>query len=177
MTETTTLAVTGMTCRDCAHHVEQALTTVSGVSKVRVEYSKRVARIESEFPVAIDTLNAALPNSYRVKSLPAEDALDKATTPSSLVGKALGAFGGSRRARAGSETPLITTSELTCPNCGHISRESMPTDACIYFYDCAGCGALLRPKAGDCCVFCSYGSVPCPPVQANQSCCGTQGSR
>jgi hypothetical protein len=23
----------------------------------------------------------------------------------------------------------------------------------------------LRPKAGDCCVFCSYGTVPCPPVQ------------
>jgi hypothetical protein len=23
----------------------------------------------------------------------------------------------------------------------------------------------LRPKQGDCCVFCSYGTVPCPPVQ------------
>ena len=33
------------------------------------------------------------------------------------------------------------------------------------FYPCKGCGAMLRPKAGDCCVFCSYGSVPCPPVQ------------
>lgn len=42
MTETTTLTVTGLTCRDCAHHVEQALTTVSGVSKVRVEYPKGV---------------------------------------------------------------------------------------------------------------------------------------
>ena len=38
----TMLAVTGLTCRDCAHHVEQALTTVSGVSKVRVEYPKGV---------------------------------------------------------------------------------------------------------------------------------------
>lgn len=46
-----------------------------------------------------------------------------------------------------------------------------PTDACIYFYDCAGCGAVLKPRAGDCCVFCSYGSVPCPPVQAKASCC------
>ncbi|MDY0329290.1 MAG: GDCCVxC domain-containing (seleno)protein [Thiomonas sp.] len=27
------------------------------------------------------------------------------------------------------------------------------------------CGAELRPLPGDCCVFCSYGSVPCPPVQ------------
>lgn len=41
----------------------------------------------------------------------------------------------------------------------------MPTDACQYFYDCRGCGAVLRPLAGDCCVFCSYGSVPCPSVQ------------
>ncbi|WP_349666169.1 GDCCVxC domain-containing (seleno)protein, partial [Sinorhizobium sp. 6-117] len=24
---------------------------------------------------------------------------------------------------------------------------------------------LLRPRPGDCCVFCSFGSVKCPPVQ------------
>lgn len=41
----------------------------------------------------------------------------------------------------------------------------MPTDACLFFYDCLGCGAKLRPKAGDCCVFCSYGDTPCPPKQ------------
>jgi hypothetical protein len=34
-----------------------------------------------------------------------------------------------------------------------------------FFYECKGCGALLKPKAGDCCVFCSYGDVPCPPIQ------------
>jgi hypothetical protein len=68
---------------------------------------------------------------------------------------------------------MIMTSQLTCPSCGHVSSESMPTDACIYFYDCKGCGAVLRPKSGDCCVFCSYGSVPCPPAQANSACCGT----
>ena len=42
----------------------------------------------------------------------------------------------------------------------------MPTDACQFFYECKGCGALLKPRAGDCCVFCSYGSAPCPPIQA-----------
>jgi len=26
------------------------------------------------------------------------------------------------------------------------------------FYECTGCGIKLKPKAGDCCVFCSYGS-------------------
>jgi 2-polyprenyl-3-methyl-5-hydroxy-6-metoxy-1,4-benzoquinol methylase len=34
-----------------------------------------------------------------------------------------------------------------------------------------GCGSRLKPKAGDCCVFCSYGSVPCPPIQEGSSCC------
>ena len=56
-------------------------------------------------------------------------------------------------------------STITCPVCGHANAETMPIDACQYFYDCKGCGAVLRPKAGDCCVFCSYGTLPCPPVQ------------
>jgi hypothetical protein len=43
----------------------------------------------------------------------------------------------------------------------------MPTDACQFFYDCKGCGERLKPLAGDCCVFCSYGSVSCPPIQSN----------
>ena len=62
-------------------------------------------------------------------------------------------------------------SELTCPHCGTTKTESMPTDACWFFYDCGACGALLKPKPGDCCVFCSYGSVPCPPVQLQKACC------
>jgi hypothetical protein len=63
------------------------------------------------------------------------------------------------------ETGLVLRSTLTCPRCGAQATETMPIDACQYFYDCPGCGAVLRPKPGDCCVFCSYGSVPCPPVQ------------
>jgi hypothetical protein len=42
----------------------------------------------------------------------------------------------------------------------------MPTDACQYFYECEGCSAVLCPLPGDCCVFCSCGTVPCPPRQA-----------
>lgn len=64
-------------------------------------------------------------------------------------------------------------STITCPACGHRATERMPADACQFFYDCQGCGALLRPKPGDCCVFCSYGTVPCPPVQeSGRSRCG-----
>jgi hypothetical protein len=60
---------------------------------------------------------------------------------------------------------MITQSVITCPHCGASKSESMPTDACQFFYDCTGCGTRLKPEAGDCCVFCSYGSVPCPPIQ------------
>lgn len=59
---------------------------------------------------------------------------------------------------------------VTCPQCGHQRMEPMPDDACQWFYECRGCGTLLRPRAGDCCVFCSYGSVPCPPVQEAGRC-------
>ncbi len=60
---------------------------------------------------------------------------------------------------------VILESVLTCPHCGYARRETMPTDACLFFYECSQCKALLRPKRGDCCVFYSFGSVPCPPVQ------------
>jgi hypothetical protein len=53
---------------------------------------------------------------------------------------------------------------------GVLTIQTMPIDACQFFYSCSGCGATLRPKLGDCCVFCSYGSVPCPPIQAERSC-------
>ena len=56
-------------------------------------------------------------------------------------------------------------STITCPHCGHRATETMPTDACWYFYICRGCTMRLRPKEGECCVFCSYGTVPCPSVQ------------
>ena len=68
-------------------------------------------------------------------------------------------------------TAMALESTLTCPQCGHRSVETMPTDACLFFHECGSCGARLKPKPGDCCVFCSYGSVPCPPVQLERRCC------
>jgi hypothetical protein len=62
-------------------------------------------------------------------------------------------------------------STLTCPHCGHAETLSMPQDACVVVYDCPSCRARLTPKPNDCCVFCSYGDVPCPPVQAEGRCC------
>ncbi|WP_370978978.1 GDCCVxC domain-containing (seleno)protein [Agaribacterium sp. ZY112] len=62
-------------------------------------------------------------------------------------------------------------SVLTCPECGHEKQETMPTDACQWFYECGSCHVVLKPKHRDCCVFCSYGSIPCPPIQQDRTCC------
>jgi hypothetical protein len=66
---------------------------------------------------------------------------------------------------------MILESIITCPKCGSTAAEAMPENACQFFYDCNSCGERLKPKSGDCCVFCSYGSVPCPPVQESRNCC------
>ena len=75
------------------------------------------------------------------------------------------------RLHAESRAPILE-STITCPHCGHVATETMPTDACQWFYECRGCGSVLKPKPGDCCVYCSWGSVPCPPIQAGSGCCG-----
>ena len=69
----------------------------------------------------------------------------------------------------------LFSSTITCPECGFTKKENMPDNACQYFYECEACKAILKPNAGDCCVFCSYGDVGCPPVQQNKTCCDDQG--
>ena len=66
---------------------------------------------------------------------------------------------------------IVLKSTITCPHCGHTKEETMPTDACRYFYQCEKCKTILKPLAGDCCVFCSYGIVKCPPVQMGNAYC------
>ena len=65
----------------------------------------------------------------------------------------------------------ILLSTITCPECNFEKEETMPSNACQYFYECANCKKVLKPKDGDCCVYCSYGTVPCPPIQLDQDCC------
>lgn len=66
---------------------------------------------------------------------------------------------------------LIFQSTITCPNCGHSKKETMPHDACQFFYECENCKTVLKPKQGDCCVYCTYGTVKCPSIQAGENCC------
>jgi hypothetical protein len=65
----------------------------------------------------------------------------------------------------------ILQSTITCPECGNRKEETMPTNACQYFYECENCRKILKPIGKDCCVYCSYGTVACPPIQIDQNCC------
>lgn len=68
-------------------------------------------------------------------------------------------------------TKVQLQSNITCPECGFQKQETMPVNACQYFYECTNCKARLKPLASDCCVFCSYGTVKCPPMQTGERCC------
>lgn len=68
------------------------------------------------------------------------------------------------------DAPMLQ-SVIACPKCGFKKEETMPENACTYFYDCQNCHAVLKPKLGDCCVFCSYGTVKCPSIQLGEDCC------
>lgn len=56
-----------------------------------------------------------------------------------------------------------------CPECGFQKEKTMPADACTYFYKCRNSETLLKPRGGDCCIFCTYGTVKCPPIQEGVS--------
>ncbi|MBZ9731526.1 hypothetical protein LB467_17705 [Salegentibacter sp. JZCK2] len=66
---------------------------------------------------------------------------------------------------------VIIESEITCPECGHKKVEEMPSESCQFFYQCENCKSVLRPIEGDCCVYCSYGSLACPSIQEKRDCC------
>jgi hypothetical protein len=56
---------------------------------------------------------------------------------------------------------------ITCPICRHKKTETMPIDVCVYRYECENCKTLLKPLKGDCCVYCSFGTVKCPSMQTD----------
>jgi Zn ribbon nucleic-acid-binding protein len=62
---------------------------------------------------------------------------------------------------------METQTVITCPACNYQALETMPTEACQYIYDCKRCGHRMKPIPGKCCVYCSYGSTKCPPMQGD----------
>ncbi len=60
---------------------------------------------------------------------------------------------------------ILTKSVMTCPVCKTKKEESMPTDFYQANWQCPKCHMSVIPKRGEDCVFCSYGTVPCPKRQ------------
>lgn len=95
------LNVTGMTCADCAHHVEKALQSVQELTQIEVSYPKAEARVRSAQPLTLERLNEALPHNYRLVE-PAGKASSSAKP--STVDKVLGSLGGLLKPRSTSNT-------------------------------------------------------------------------
>ncbi len=64
---------------------------------------------------------------------------------------------------------IVIKSTVKCPYCGFEQAEEMPLYSCVHFYECKACKEILKPKEGECCVFCSYGDVKCPPKQIEEN--------
>lgn len=56
-------------------------------------------------------------------------------------------------------------SVLRCPTCGYEEPLRMPMRGRVLRYACGQCDAEFAPEGTACCVFCGYGSVPCPRKQ------------
>jgi hypothetical protein len=41
---------------------------------------------------------------------------------------------------------FVLESVLTCPHCGLAKQETLPTDACLFYYECSNCKTLIRPN-------------------------------
>ncbi len=66
---------------------------------------------------------------------------------------------------------VVLEAHIVCPNCKLSSKEIMPLTSCQYFYKCKHCQEVIRPLGEDCCVYCSYADLPCPPIQEGKACC------
>ena len=134
----TVVAVAGMTCAACAHHVEKALTGLPEVRKVAVDYPKGIAKIDSDAPPSLDATNASLPKQYRVRALATQDARGEATrqthagSQSPLNIAVIGTGGGAMAAaitaaERGAKVTLIERSTVggTCVNTGCVPSKIM----------------------------------------------------
>ena len=64
-----------------------------------------------------------------------------------------------------SMTITILQTIMKCPNCRTTETVTMDQKIPGDFFTCKECEKTHEPRLGDCCVYCSYGSVNCPAVQ------------
>lgn len=97
--------IAGMTCTDCASHVQLAIARLPGVRKVEVDYAGAIVTIESDAALPIGTLAAALPQNYLLASRLPETAPSTPPTDSRL-GDAPPVADALRDHRPGAATPI-----------------------------------------------------------------------
>uniref|UniRef100_UPI00404742C2 GDCCVxC domain-containing (seleno)protein n=1 Tax=Polynucleobacter sp. TaxID=2029855 RepID=UPI00404742C2 len=59
------------------------------------------------------------------------------------------------------------TSTITCPHCLGLDILEIPKGESHHLYRCPACSVILKPKSGDCCIFCSFGSIECSNSEQN----------
>jgi hypothetical protein len=57
------------------------------------------------------------------------------------------------------------TSTITCPACSETVTHTMSTESVKKVYHCQKCLTWVAAKHGDHCIYDSYGSTKCPPLQ------------
>ncbi|WP_370622950.1 GDCCVxC domain-containing (seleno)protein [Polynucleobacter sp. MWH-Berg-3C6] len=58
-------------------------------------------------------------------------------------------------------------STITCPYCRASESLEIPIGSSQHLYRCRACSSILKPKSGDCCIFCSFGDLDCSSAEQN----------
>ena len=114
---TAVLDVKNMSCGTCPITVKKSLEKVAGVTEVRVDFAKKTATVAFD---ASKTNAASFGQGDHGRRIPGDGAPAMTEACAAAVG-------------------------LTCPECGHIKNEQMPTNACQFFYE------RVRAVARPCC--------------------------
>jgi hypothetical protein len=63
---------------------------------------------------------------------------------------------------------IVGVCVVTCPVCKTGVQVTMVSETPPQIYHCPVCLTWLSPKKGDHCIYDSYGSVNCPPIQVKK---------
>jgi hypothetical protein len=63
---------------------------------------------------------------------------------------------------------IVGVCVVTCPVCKTQVQENMVSETPPQIYHCPVCLTWLSPKKGDHCIYDSYGSINCPPIQVEK---------
>ena len=157
---THTYQITGMTCNGCSNHVQKTLSEVQGVSKVEVNLQEKLASIEMDKHIPIETFKAALVKDggrYSIAML--NDKIEEAPkekhipTPNSY---------GKYYCPMHCEGDKIYDKEGNCPVCG-MDLVQQASVAKSTKYTCPMHPEIIEDAPGNCPI-CGMDLVPLVPV-------------